>query len=80
MKSAGVIIKFDELGRVVIPKSIRNRLGYGNKTPVEVFADDKGVYLQKYEPEYLICGSNDDIQIVDGKKFCRKCIQKLNRK
>ena len=72
MKSAGAIIKFDELGRVVIPKSIRDRLGYETKTAVEVFADDNGVYLRKYEPECIICGSNEDIQIVNGKKFCKQ--------
>jgi len=79
MKSAGAIIKFDELGRVVIPKSIRDRLGYETKTAVEVFADDNGVYLRKYEPECIICGSNEDIQIVNGKKFCKQCLDKLHK-
>jgi len=79
MKSAGIIIKFDELGRVVIPKSIRDRLGCENKTPMEVYADDNGVYLRKYEPECLICGSGDNMRILNGKNLCFNCYDKLTR-
>jgi len=79
MKPAGSVVKFDNLGRIVIPKPIRDRLGYENKTSVEVFADEKGMYIQKYEPECIVCGSNKDIQITNGKKFCRKCFEKLNK-
>ena len=79
MKATGNIVKFDNLGRIVIPKSIRDRLGYEDKTPVEVFADDNGVYIQKYQTECLYCGSEENVQVVNGKKFCKKCLDKLNK-
>lgn len=52
MKTTGIVRKFDNVGRVVIPKEIRERI-WGTKNtddmPVEFFLDGNSVVLKKYE-------------------------------
>lgn len=49
MKATGVVRKIDGLGRVTIPKSIRNANGWEEDTPMELFVEDGQVILQKYQ-------------------------------
>lgn len=50
MKTTTAIRRFDDLGRIVIPKEIRKAVGVAEGTPMEVFYDEqKGtIVLQKY--------------------------------
>lgn len=50
MKATGVVRKIDGLGRVTIPKSIRNANGWEEDTPMELFVEDGQVILQKHQP------------------------------
>lgn len=43
----GLVRRFDELGRLVIPKEFRNELDLGTKPPVEIYLLEDGVYLKK---------------------------------
>lgn len=47
MKATGVTRKVDELGRVVIPKELRNTLGIKEKSPLEIFVEGEDIVLQK---------------------------------
>ncbi|MGQ0519255.1 AbrB/MazE/SpoVT family DNA-binding domain-containing protein, partial [Bacillus sp. D-CC] len=47
MKATGVIRKVDELGRIVIPKELRDVLGIQIKSPLEIFVEEDKVILQK---------------------------------
>ena len=48
MKNANELKKMDDLGRIIIPKRIRNILGIRENDYFEVFYDDNGVYFKKY--------------------------------
>lgn len=48
MKSTGISRKIDELGRIVIPKEIRNNLNINVDDSVEIYIEDKKVILEKY--------------------------------
>lgn len=51
MKSAGIVRRIDDLGRVVIPKEIRRRLKIREGDPLEVYTEKDGeVILRKYSP------------------------------
>ena len=50
MKATGIVRGIDNLGRVTIPKSIRNANGWTEGTPMEFFVVDGQVILQKYQP------------------------------
>lgn len=51
MKPLGIVRNIDDLGRVAIPKEIRRAIGIREGERLEIFATDKGVYFQKYDPE-----------------------------
>ena len=52
MKATGIIRRFDDLGRINIPKEIRRQL-FGTKCtsvePIEIFIDGENIILRKYE-------------------------------
>ncbi|PEB54587.1 AbrB family transcriptional regulator [Bacillus sp. AFS098217] len=50
MKSTGMTRELDKLGRIVLPKELRNTLGIENKTPLAVFVQEDAIVLQKYQP------------------------------
>ena len=50
MKSTGVVRRIDELGRIVIPKELRERYGFDGK--VEIVATEEGVLIQS--PNYVL--------------------------
>ena len=49
MKSTGVVRKVDELGRIVLPISIRQTMDINEKDPLEIFIDENRIILQKYQ-------------------------------
>lgn len=50
MKSTGIVRKVDELGRIVLPKELRNTLEIKEKDPLEIFVDEDKIILRKYTP------------------------------
>lgn len=71
MKSTGITRKVDELGRVVIPKELRDTLGIREKTPLEIYVDGEKIILKKYEAggTCAITGevSNQNVSLANGK-------------
>lgn len=53
MKCTGIIRRVDDLGRIVIPKEIRNTLEIRESEPLEIFVDteEQMVCFQKYRNE-----------------------------
>ena len=52
MKATGIVRRFDDLGRIVIPKEIRMQLFGTPKTEdmlMEIFMDKDTIVLRKYE-------------------------------
>lgn len=49
MKATGIVRRIDDLGRIAIPKEIRRSLKIREGTPMEIFLDDGGIVLKKYE-------------------------------
>lgn len=50
MKSTGVIRRVDELGRIVIPKEIRNNMRIKSGEGLEIFIDEDSLVLKKFSP------------------------------
>ena len=53
MKSTGIVRKVDELGRIVIPREIRNKFEIAEKDPLEIYVDGTSIILKKYEPNCI---------------------------
>jgi AbrB family looped-hinge helix DNA binding protein len=47
-KPLGIIRKIDALGRVVIPKEVRDVKGWNEGTSMEMFATEEGLFLRQY--------------------------------
>ena len=45
---SGIIRRFDDLGRIVIPKEIRRARGWDEGTPIEIVLDGEDVILRPY--------------------------------
>ena len=50
MENIGIVKELDKLGRVLIPKDLRERYGYGDK--VELVATSQGVLIKN--PDYVL--------------------------
>ena len=72
MKSTGIVRKVDQLGRIVIPKELRDTLGIDQKSPLEIFTSENTIILGKYEPQ---CQSvMQGTRKFKGKLICNNCI------
>lgn len=49
MSETGVIRRIDDLGRIVIPKEIRKRMGIEEGDPLEIFVASEEIILRKHE-------------------------------
>ena len=78
MKATGIVRKFDENGRFVIPMEIRKQLGIENRDDaLEVFMEDDRIILKKYEPSCVFCGTLEDLMLYKDKRVCTACAKKL---
>ncbi len=74
MKSTGIVRKIDDLGRMVIPKELRNTMGIKRKDPMEIFVEGDKIILKKYEPGCIFCGNVENVVDYKGKEICETCI------
>lgn len=67
----------DELGRIVLPMEIRNTFDINAKDPLEIFVEEDKIILKKYEPCCIFCGNASDNVMLNSKRVCKNCIEKL---
>ncbi|MCY7576704.1 AbrB/MazE/SpoVT family DNA-binding domain-containing protein [Bacillus pumilus] len=65
MGNNGIVRKVDKLGRVVIPKELREILNIHKSDPMEIFVDNNHIILQKFQKgeACLITGEISDQNI-----------------
>lgn len=86
MKVTGIVRRFDDLGRIVVPKEIRKQL-FGTYDvmgqPMEFFTDGKDIIIKKYADDvcewreeglflYTSCGDRVNAYS-DDFKYCPYC-------
>lgn len=79
MKSTGIYRKVDELGRIVVPIELRNKLGIEVKDSLEVFIDGSSIVLKKVESNCAFCGSTKKLINFNDKQICSKCLEKIKK-
>lgn len=78
MKSTGIVRRIDDLGRVVIPKEVRQTQGITEGDPLEIFVDQDKVILRKYQPGCYLCGNVEGhMHDFFGKQICTKCVDQV---
>lgn len=75
MKGIGIVRKVDHLGRIVLPKEMRDLLNIQPHDGVEIFVSNHSIVLQKYNPCCVLCGSMDELFYFHQKIICKKCVQ-----
>jgi transcriptional pleiotropic regulator of transition state genes len=77
MKSTGILKSVDELGRIVLPKKMREALDIDIRDQVEIFVEGDRIILKKYAQTCVFCNSDRDIQLFREKRICRACLNAL---
>lgn len=81
MKHTGMNRPVDELGRIVIPKEMRDSLDIRPQDRMEFWMTEEGMVLRKAEERCAVCGGvHGDMLDVDGMKLCRVCARKISKK
>lgn len=78
-KSTGIIRKIDELGRIVIPMSIRQTLNIQEHDPVEIYMDGEHIILQKHQATCVFCGGSKELTSFADKNVCAACRDALRQ-
>lgn len=79
MKTLGDVRPIDKLGRITVPKDIRDRFKLIPGTEVGVFADDKLIYVKRLVEGCVFCGDEEDLLEFEKRKVCKNCMGKLKK-
>ncbi len=77
-KSSGIVRKTDSLGRIVIPKGLRQKLEIEDDDYVEIIEENDCLVLRKYHPRCVFCGGTERLLKYREKYICRNCIEVLS--
>lgn len=77
MKPAGVVRKVDQLGRIVLPKSLRKRYLMNEGDPVEIFVQGDHIILERYRPKCVFCGSMNEVREFKERYVCGECMGEM---
>lgn len=77
MKSTGIVRRVDELGRIVLPKELRDTMNIHEKTQLAIFVDGEDIILRKYGRSCVFCGGEDDLFDFYDRPICEKCARQL---
>ncbi|MBO6244405.1 MAG: AbrB/MazE/SpoVT family DNA-binding domain-containing protein [Clostridia bacterium] len=78
--NTGMSRKVDELGRIVIPKEIRNKFDIKTNDRLDIYVENGVISLIKDDKKCIFCSSTKDLTEHNNKHICNKCMQKLVKK
>ncbi len=76
MKFTGITRPLDDVGRIVIPKEIRETLNWDKGDKIDIFITQDGCFIKKHEDGCLSCGTNLGLVNLAGHLYCRSCLKK----
>ncbi|EOS55880.1 MULTISPECIES: AbrB/MazE/SpoVT family DNA-binding domain-containing protein [Paenibacillus] len=79
MKPAGVVRKVDQLGRIVLPKSLRKRYQMNEGDPVEILVQGDHIILERYRPKCVFCGSMEHVSDFKERSICNQCLVEMSQ-
>lgn len=75
MKSLNAIREIDKIGRVVLPKKIRDSLGIVEGSILEIYVANDMIILKKQLPRCIICGNKESLKNILDKNVCDSCLK-----
>lgn len=77
MASVSTVRKVDNLGRIIIPHSLRRRFQLAGNL-VEIFVEGTDtIIFQKYIGRCVLCASTQQVSTFHDKEICAKCKKDL---
>lgn len=74
----GIKRPVDKLGRVVIPKELRDRLNMtDNVDSFDISVDGDRLILKKHREGCIFCGSDSEGTVYSGYAICSECLKRL---
>ena len=78
MKSIGIVRKIDGLGRIVVPKEMRDRLFIEEGDPLDIMVEDDAIVIRKSGSCCIFCGKSGERLIpFRGRSICPSCRSEL---
>ena len=77
MKFISIVKDVDSLGRIVLPKEIRDALEI-NESKVEITVHDDTISVKKYKPGCTFCDKESDLIQYKNKYVCTACRKYLS--
>ncbi len=79
MNMTGIVRKIDDLGRVVLPIEMRERLNLmGDRQPVEIELVGDAIQIRKATPSCAFCGAREQLVIAGRNQcLCTGCIERM---
>lgn len=83
MRATGIIRRIDDLGRVVVPKEIRRRLGIKEGDPLEIFTTRDGeIIFKPYQAKNKAIDNFieafKEMGIADKKEIIKKLVEEMD--
>lgn len=80
LTSYGILRRVDEVGRVVIPMSLRRKMGIEAREVLEIFVTGDNLVMNKYHHVCIFCGNTEDVREYKGKNICRMCLTEISKR
>ena len=77
MRSTGITRRIDNLGRITLPKELRDSFNIDINDPIEIFTSHNMIILRKLETEDIFTGSTENLIEFKGKKVSKETIIEL---
>jgi transcriptional pleiotropic regulator of transition state genes len=71
----GIEKEIDDLGRVVLPKNFREKLGIKKRSRVLLVLDEETIIISSADNKCLLCGATDSIN--KNFRICNQCIKDI---
>ena len=73
-RSTGIVRRIDRLGRIVIPKEVRDAFGLGRDAQLAFAVDGEAMVLQAPELVCVFCGATEHVIAHRGRGICVDCV------
>lgn len=78
-KEQGSIRTVDELGRIVLPMTTREKLGICPGDQFEIVTQDTAIILLRHAPKCLACDEDTNVQKVHKTFLCEVCREAVEK-
>ena len=79
MKCKGIIRRLDDLGRLVIPKEIRDKYKLQPYDQMEIYCIGNKIYINKYEKSCSFCGNTQNLKEYKEGCICKNCLGEIKK-